>query len=611
MESRRLIILLAILPQPLFAVGPSFRHKDPFTQQEFDSVYHDIRSKLNSADFPFHNVRTYGAKGDGVTDDTIALNATLALGGNVVIPKTNHYYRITSPLYIRVSSTSFTGIGNPEIRQTAASMTGLEITSDNVTIDGIIFSGYQHTTADISENGIVSSGTATSRISNITIRNCDLHNWGEQGIRFNYVNGAKAINNHVYDIVYSAIQARNTNYADFSNNHVHDIGPGDGGVLVGICLTGNTTQDEVPYMGVIANNRIHDLLYRYGQGILVEPCDSCSITGNTVTDVGFGIGVENQLTLMSYNNVVTGNTIVNKQLTALGTRISGVLVGGTSANVPTVNTVVSNNHIYGYGSNDPAGYGAIHLYYNDNCSVVGNNISSAAVYGIYLLASNKNCVISENNISTMNVSGAAAGIATSPSEPDDYTVIEGNNINIVSANAILVQGDNGKLKIGRNFLNTTAIADIDGANTYQLHEDLHRDVTSKEVTGVTSTTTMHSLIISSGTMGKNELIQVVAFGTKSGIGGNKTLQLFFGSSGFIFNNGSNDQNPWRVEADIMAEKATGTQVISWRGWNGTTMTQGYAGTTEDTTKNVTIKTTACLDNAADYVTERGFILKRW
>jgi len=84
----------------------------------------------------------------------------------------------------------------------------------------------------------------------------------------------------------------------------------------------------------------------------------------------------------------------------------------------------------------------------------------------------------------MTLSGASAGIATASVEPDFNSLIDGNNINVVGANGILVS-TNTTLNIGKNYIHTTAIADITGNNTYAVHEFLHRDATTAQFTGTT------------------------------------------------------------------------------------------------------------------------------
>src|SRR6185436_5241295 len=100
------LLFILLLAYPCFAEGPEFRHKDTFVQQEFDNVYQDLRTKISSplnissgtinnfsastivastitvtnfidAHAMCKNVMTYGATGNGTTDDTTAFQAAL------------------------------------------------------------------------------------------------------------------------------------------------------------------------------------------------------------------------------------------------------------------------------------------------------------------------------------------------------------------------------------------------------------------------------------------------------------------------------------------------------------------------------------------------------
>ena len=60
------------------------------------------------------NVKTLGAVGDGIADDTMAIQNALDMGGEIIIPKGT--YRITEGLKIRKDFTYVTGVGNPLIQ---------------------------------------------------------------------------------------------------------------------------------------------------------------------------------------------------------------------------------------------------------------------------------------------------------------------------------------------------------------------------------------------------------------------------------------------------------------------------------------------------------------
>lgn len=60
------------------------------------------------------NVLAYGAKGDGATDDTAAIQAVLDLGGDVYFPATRNGYRISSTLTVSTSGVNIFGDGGSQ-----------------------------------------------------------------------------------------------------------------------------------------------------------------------------------------------------------------------------------------------------------------------------------------------------------------------------------------------------------------------------------------------------------------------------------------------------------------------------------------------------------------
>lgn len=70
----KFMLLLVLLPSVCLCEGPLFNNKDTFTQQEFDNVYQDLR-KNNFTQYI--NVKSYGATGDGKTDDATSIQTAL------------------------------------------------------------------------------------------------------------------------------------------------------------------------------------------------------------------------------------------------------------------------------------------------------------------------------------------------------------------------------------------------------------------------------------------------------------------------------------------------------------------------------------------------------
>jgi len=175
----------------------------------------------------------------------------------------------------------------------------------------------------------------------------------------------------------------------------------------------------------------------------------------------------------------------------------------------------------------------------------------------------------------------------------DYTVgrigsLESDNINVtqdVAARNIRT----------RNGLNVGGNAIIDGDLTVNKHITLLSMDTSGYSTGGAGEEDMDPYTMPAGTMNDTNIIKIKAAGYKTGVAGNKTIKFYFGASSWTFHVAANDQNDWRLEAEIV-NTATNAQRISWLGWNGITPLQGYETAAIDTTAAVIIKLTGnCVD----------------
>jgi hypothetical protein len=101
-----------------------------------------------------------------------------------------------------------------------------------------------------------------------------------------------------------------------------------------------------------------------------------------------------------------------------------------------------------------------------------------------------------------------------------------------------------------------------------------------------------------------------ASGAKAGANGNKTLKFHFDTKEITFHAAANDTNDWRFEATVEHSAAT-SQKITWVGWNGTTMTQGYDTHNADLTGDVTVKITGECAHASDTIYQLTLEMERY
>ena len=94
---------------------------------------------------------------------------------------------------------------------------------------------------------------------------------------------------------------------------------------------------------------------------------------------------------------------------------------------------------------------------------------------------------------------------------------------------------------------------------------------------------LKSTTIPSPMLGDRDGFRIIAAGTKTGANGDKTIKLHWGTSSWTVCAAANNQNDWRVEA-IIFNTAVNAQRISWIGWDGATPLQGYETATIITCK---------------------------
>jgi len=120
---------------------------------------------------------------------------------------------------------------------------------------------------------------------------------------------------------------------------------------------------------------------------------------------------------------------------------------------------------------------------------------------------------------------------------------------------------------------------------------------------------LRSVVIPAGMMSVNSGFKVFAAGTKTGANGNKTLKFYFGAASVTFHAAANNTNDWRFKAYVFNTNATNAQGISWIGYDGVTMLQGYDTAAIDTAAAVTMKITGECAIAGDAVLQKMWLVE--
>lgn len=317
--------------------------------------------------------RDFGARGDGVTDDTgavqAALNAAAAFGGTVLLPPGvyhcgdldlpgNHSLRGAPGSVIK----AMPGRANPWI----------SLTGDNILVEGVTFDG-----ANAAQTARFDCVKASSSRTNITFRDCKFRDGRGSFLAFR-------------DATYDTIRVENCKFTGLLR----------GGAC--IAFTSSSTADAFRNVFLTAN-RI-DACAGYGintyvpnpsfgtppHGITTWPNSNFQITGNIITnlvpspDYYAAIPIEIQC---CYSGVVANNTCDG------GTH--GISVGATQWLTVTGNTV-RNQSWYG-----------IELGVGWHQSIVSNVIENCG-WAISCPSNQKDLVIANNTINgTTAVSGTA------------------------------------------------------------------------------------------------------------------------------------------------------------------------------------------------------------
>ena len=333
-----------------------------------------------------HNARDYGAVGDGVTDDTVALQAWLdcSAGNGIAFLPPGNYYK--SGMLVPKNNTYVLGCGDASMIVDDA--TGFYIVGayHDISINDI----YLYGDGTLGRSGIEARNGATR----LSVKGCRIENYGFMGIYACEIHSSHICNNHVCS----------------NGKSVAYVGQG-----IHVAQSRGIGADEVIVAENICNDNGNIIADYYGG------CHGIYISGNyTTTEDATNIIVSNNICNNNTGagiNINCGREVVVDGNICDGNRWKGIaLAGGCN------NTILDGNKVSNI--------------------LTRNKSYSGTGCGIYASHDTSNCVFTNNRVRNVNQSGMRLG--------GSGHVVEGNKISTVGDSGIKLDNPKNFTVVGNS-----------------------------------------------------------------------------------------------------------------------------------------------------------------
>lgn len=438
----------------IFRLGPA-------TTADGGTIYNDAsgRSWYRLGMGGAASVKWFGAKGDGVTDDTAAINAALWTG-SIVFPAGT--YGIRSDLVPRVPNTTISSTqGATLLALTTAAFTSAMITIlvSGITVSGLIVDGnynagslYLQTYMGVTTAGGVTAGPTGTTLRDLTITRVPFDAINIQCANGTYVTRDITIDNvTIIDVGWAGIYLTGAKGVQVSNCRVLSSGyaglqtdyfsKASGGVTAcsGVQVTNFYVDRASPPSHVLTGQVESGFLFGIGAGTVnltlsgsvllnnnrlavawdgiglgqddTNLNEGITITGNIVSNTaGYGIDISNGMTC-SDNNITNAVAAGIKIGLDVGTQLHDAVI----ANNQIINVVPVGGNAYGiFSSSATGGSGMTNILIQGN-SVVDNRGGVLTTHPLFIEFNNityKNVQISDNDFGTYSVAAVGTDMAT-------------------------------------------------------------------------------------------------------------------------------------------------------------------------------------------------------
>lgn len=356
------------------------------------------------------SILSFGAIGDGTTDDTVAVGNAFASGEDIYVPR-GYTFAITGNVTGFVDNQLIWGAGTfKKLGSTIAPMFLLPDESDGVQFIGIGFDG---------NNSLFSAGNAVPAIlgyvtKSLNVHRCRFKHIIDCGIKLRDGAYLTAMGNYFYDVNENGIELHNyavdvrtglayTSDRPLIEGHHTIIGnrfekitryENPAGPLVDACGIAFYGATGYPQRDVrIQGNFLIDCL----RGIWTEnnttdsAADGVIITGNTIRGGVNGGTADNiygkaGIGIIAAKNVTVADNVIRNPANTnpVGTETAGIIVSGSAGvEVGSKIDILNNTIIDDSGLADRTEWG-IYCLVGDDLTITGNRISGTATGKIYL-----------------------------------------------------------------------------------------------------------------------------------------------------------------------------------------------------------------------------------